>query len=68
MANDRSGTNEEIPEADLLEQRAETAYDDGDDTEGVVDLVSSSDTVADPADRQEQLTAVGEDDEDYPHA
>ena len=23
---------------------------------------------ADPADRQEQLTSVGDDDEDYPHA
>jgi hypothetical protein len=67
MADDRSDPTDEVPEADALEQRV-TAAADVDEAEPVEAMAGSSEAEADPADRQEQLTPVGEDDEDYPHA
>jgi hypothetical protein len=68
MAEDRRDPTDEVPEADLLEQRAAVSPAEGDDADDVVSLVSSAETDVNPADRQEQLTPVGGDDEDYPHA
>ena len=68
MADDRRDPTDEVPEADLLEQRAAASPSEGDETDDVAALISSEETVADLADRQDQLTPVGGEDEDYPHA
>ena len=71
MADDRSDPTDDVPEADLLEQRAAAtaaaASDEGDDAVDPAAMEQSFDT-ADPADRQEQLMPVGEDDDDYPRS
>ncbi len=67
MTDDRTDPTDEVPEADALEQRV-TAAADGEEGEAVDSMAGSQEAEADPADRQEQLTPVGEDDEDYPHA
>ena len=65
MADDRTDPTDEIPEADRLEQDAAAAPSDA---EGVDALAGALPDDVDPADRQEQLTVVDEDDEDYPRA
>jgi hypothetical protein len=67
MAEDRRDPTDEVPEADLLEQR-ESALADGDDGEAVDSMGGAAEAEANEADRQEQLTPVGGEDEDYPHA
>jgi hypothetical protein len=67
MAEDRRDPTDEVPEADLLEQR-ESASADGDEGEAVDSMAGAAEAEANEADRQEQLTPVGGEDEDYPHA
>jgi hypothetical protein len=66
MADDRTDPTDEVPEADRLEQDAAAAPSDGDDAADVDALAGTLPDDVDPADRQEQLTTVGDDDEDYP--
>jgi hypothetical protein len=69
MAEDRSDPTDEVPEADRLEQSAAVAPSaDEDESEPVDAMGGAAVTEADPADRQEQLIPVEEDDEDYPRA
>jgi hypothetical protein len=67
MTEDRRDPTDEVPEADLLEQR-ESASADGDEGEAVDSMAGAAEAEANEADRQEQLTPVGGEDEDYPHA
>ena len=68
MADDRLDPADEIPEADRLEQDAAAAPSDEEGAADVDALAGALPDDVDPADRQEQLTAVGDDDEDYPRA
>jgi DNA-binding transcriptional MerR regulator len=68
VADNRIDPSEEIPEADLLEQRAPLDPDAVADTPAPVSLDAPADPV-DEADRLEQQAAVpDEGEDDYPHA
>ncbi len=68
MADERTDPTDEIPEADRLEQDAAATPSEADGAASVDALAGPLPDDVDPADRQEQLTAVGDDDEDYPRA
>jgi hypothetical protein len=68
MADDRVDPTDEVPEADRLEQDAAATASDEEGAADVDALAGALPDDVDPADRQEQLTVVRDDDEDYPHA
>ena len=68
MAGSRSDLTDEIPEADRLEQGAVADPDEDDEVSVERMDAGADDASANPADRQEQLTPVGDDDEEYPHS
>ena len=68
MADERIDPADEIPEADRLEQDAAASPSEEEGAADVDALAGALPDDVDPADRQEQLTVVSDDDEDYPHA
>jgi hypothetical protein len=68
VTDDRIDPTEEVPEADLLEQRATLERNDLTDLEPESVPVEDFADPVDPADRLEQLAAVpDEPEDDYPH-